>query len=82
MNDSRSRSTAAFTAISQIKPGMIEEATVNACKDAEQFAKDSHSKVDAIRRATRGSVEINDRDSNSPHRKIVRIVTTVDYFLD
>ena len=61
---------------------MIEEATVNAHKAAEQFAKDSHSKVGTIWRATQGSVEINDRDSNSPYRKIVRIVTTVDYFLD
>ena len=81
-SDYSGRAEFLFTAINQIKPGMIEEATVNARKAAEQFAKDSHSKVGTIRRATQGSVEINDRDSNSPHRKIVRIVTTVDYFLD
>jgi hypothetical protein len=53
----------------------------NARRAAEQFAKDSNSQVGTIRRATQGAVEINDRDSSSPHRKIIRIVTTVDYFL-
>ncbi len=48
----------------------------------KNLLKNSNSKVGTIRRATQGSVEVNDRDSNSPHRKIVRIVTTVDYFLD
>jgi hypothetical protein len=70
-----------FMGINAIKPAMIEEATVNARRAAEQFAKDSDSRVGTIRHATQGAVEINDRDSSSPHRKIVRIVTTVDYFL-
>lgn len=70
-----------FTGINDIKPGMIAEATVNARKAAEQFAKDSNSLVGPIRRATQGAIEVNDRDSSSPHRKIIRIVTTVDYFL-
>ena len=70
-----------FTGINHIKPDMIEEATVNARKAAEKFAADSNSKVGAIRRATQAPFEINDRDSSSPHRKIVRVVTTVDYFL-
>lgn len=77
-----SRAEFLFTGINEIKPGMIEEATVNARKVAEKFAKDSNSRVGNIRRATQGAVEVNDRDSSSPHRKLVRIVTTVDYFLD
>jgi hypothetical protein len=77
-----SRAEFLFTGINAIKPGMIEEATMNARKAAEQFAKDSRSKVGTIRRATQGGIEVNDRDSSSPHRKIVRIVTTVDYFLE
>lgn len=76
-----SRAEFIFMGINAIKPTMIEEATVNARRAAEQFAKDSNSQVGTIRRATQGAVEINDRDSSSPHRKIVRIVTTVDYFL-
>jgi uncharacterized protein len=76
-----SRAEFIFMGINAIKPAMIEEATVNARRAAEQFAKDSNSQVGTIRRATQGAVEINDRDSSSPHRKIVRIVTTVDYFL-
>ncbi len=76
-----SRAEFLFTGINQIKPDMIEEATVNARKAAEKFAADSNSKVGTIRRATQGPFEVNDRDSSSPHRKIVRVVTTVDYFL-
>jgi hypothetical protein len=71
-----------FVNINAIKPGMIEEATANARKAAEQFAKDSASRVGAIRRATQGAIQVNDRDSSSPHRKIVRVVTAVDYFVD
>src|SRR5438067_12613999 len=70
-----------FTGVNKIKPDLIEEATVNARKAAEKFAADSNSKVGVIRRSTQGSFEITDRDSSSPHRKIVSVVTTVDSFL-
>lgn len=78
----RSKVEFLFNGINAIKPAMIEEATRNARKAAEQFAKDSASRVGAIRHATQGAVQINDRDSSSPQRKIVRVVTTVDYFVD
>ena len=71
-----------FTEINQIKPDMIQEATANARASAEKFAQDSKTKVGAIRRATQGAVEIEDRDKASPEKKIIRVVTTVDFFVE
>ncbi|MFA6352106.1 MAG: SIMPL domain-containing protein, partial [Bacteroidales bacterium] len=70
-----------FTELNSIKPQMIEEATKNAREAAEKFAIDSDSKVGKIKRATQGMFSINDRDMNTPYRKIVRVVTTVEYYL-
>ena len=70
-----------FTGLNAIKPVMIEEATKNARKAAEKFAKDSGSTVGKIRNARQGLFTITNRDKNSPDRKKVRVVTTVEYFL-
>ena len=71
-----------FDAVNDIKPDMIKEATANARAAAEKFAQDSKSKVGRIRRATQGALEIEDRDAASPERKVLRVVTTVDFFLE
>jgi hypothetical protein len=71
-----------FTGLNDIKPAMIEEATKNARKAAEQFASDSGSKVGKIKSASQGLFTITDRDMNSPDRKNVRVVTTVEYYLN
>ena len=70
-----------FTGLNEIKPDMIQEANRNARKAAERFAADSNSPVGAVRHAIQGPFEINDVDSSSPDRKIVRVVTTVDFYL-
>jgi hypothetical protein len=70
-----------FTSLNDIKPAMIEEATKNAREAAEKFAQDSGSKVGKIRRATQGYFSISERDRNSPEKKVVRVVTTLEYFL-
>ena len=61
---------------------MIEQATKNAREAAEKFAKDSESKLGKIKSAQQGLFSIEDRDSNTPYIKEVRVVTTVDYYLD
>ena len=71
-----------FTSLNKIKPQMIEQATKNAREAAEKFAKDSESKLGKIKSAQQGLFSIEDRDSNTPYIKEVRVVTTVDYYLD
>ena len=73
--------TYSFTALNNIKPGMIEEATINARQAAEKFAKDSKSKLGKIKNATQGQFSVSDRDSNTPYIKNVRVVTNVVYYL-
>ena len=70
-----------YTQLNEIKPALIAEATANARKAAEQFAKDSGSTVAGIRTANQGTISIDDRDQTSPFIKNVRVVTTVEYFL-
>lgn len=70
-----------FTKLTEIKPGMIEEATKNAREAAEKFAQDSKSRLGKIKKASQGQFSIEDRDSNTPHIKKVRVVSTVEYYL-
>jgi len=81
VRDYNHRTEFLFTSLNKIKPGMIAEATRGARKAAEQFARDSGSKVGAIRRARQGFFTIRNRDASSPYYKKVRVVTTVEYFL-
>jgi hypothetical protein len=70
-----------FNALNDIKPEMIREATINAREAAETFAEDSGSKIGKIRNASQGFFSITDRDANSPDKKVVRVVTTMEYYL-
>ena len=85
-----------FTALNAIKPDMITEATRNARAAADRFAADSGSKVGSIRQANQGVFSILPADTGneagesegggfnaeSSLMKTVRVVTTIDYYLD
>lgn len=70
-----------FTGLNRIKPQMIAEATQNARSTAEKFASDSDSKLGKIMTASQGQFSIENRDSNTPWVKNVRVVTTIVYYL-
>jgi hypothetical protein len=83
-----------FTALNSIKPDMITEATRNARAAADRFASDSGSKVGAIRQANQGVFSILPADgggdggeggygtADTSMMKTVRVVTSVDYYLN
>jgi hypothetical protein len=77
-----------FTRLNDVKPQMIAQATQDARRGAEQFARDSGTAVGGIRTATQGYFSIGARDgdenssgSGSPFQK-VRVVTTIEFYLD
>jgi len=79
--------TFVFDGLNTLKPKMIAEATAEARKGSEQFARDSKSRIAGIRRANQGLFEIRARDEapgiseQSQISKTVRVVATVEYFL-
>jgi hypothetical protein len=70
-----------YEGLNAIKPQMIEEATKNAREAAEKFAKDSDSRIGKIKTANQGTFTIENRDSNTPYIKKIRVVTSVTYYL-
>jgi hypothetical protein len=76
-----------FDGINALKPSMIAEATQNARAAAEQFARDSGSRLGGIVRANQGVFEILPRDKapmlqqDRQIDKTVRVVATLDYAL-
>lgn len=79
--DYEARTQFLYTGLNDIKPAMIEEATRNAREVATRFAQDSESRLGKIKTANQGQFSIEDRDSNTPHIKKVRVVSTVQYYL-
>ena len=69
-----------YTSLNDLKPEMIEEATKNARQVADKFAEDAECDLGSIKYANQGQFSITE-DSNTPHIKQIRVVTTVDYFL-
>jgi uncharacterized protein len=84
-----------FTKLNDIKIDMLGKATKNARDAANQFARDANSKVGSIRTATQGYFSISAQDSiqegsgsnnncgdSDSIMKKIRVVTTIDYFLE
>ena len=80
-NDYDTRVEYLFTGLNDLKPDMIATATQNARSVAQKFAGDSDSRLGKIKSARQGQFSISDRDSNNPHIKKVRVVSTIEYYL-
>lgn len=77
-----------FTELNSIKPAMLKEATKNARQAADEFAINSGSKVGKIRSANQGVFsimpreDIPDQSEREQINKKVRVVSTVEYYLE
>lgn len=71
-----------YTDLNSIKPDMIADATKNAREAALKFAEDSDSKLGKIKTASQGQFSIEDRDQYTPYIKRIRVVSSIEYFLD
>jgi uncharacterized protein len=81
-DDYRYQTVYDFTKLNDLKPEMIENATKNARAAAEKFATDSNSKLGGIKHASQGLFTVESRDANTPFIKHVRVVTSVEYYLN
>jgi hypothetical protein len=70
-----------YSQLNQVKPEMIQEATTKAREVALKFAEDSNSQLGKIKQASQGQFSIEPRDTNNPHIKKIRVVSTVEYYL-
>ena len=68
-----------YNQLNEIKPTMIQEATKNARIAAEQFSRDSQTRLGKLRNASQGWFQVENRDVATPERKMVRVVVDVDY---
>ena len=77
-----------FTDLNAVKPAMLKEATRNARQAAEEFARNSDSRVGKIRSANQGVFsilpreEIPNQNETEQINKKIRVVSTVEYYLD
>ena len=76
------QTTYEYTDLNSIKPAMIADATKNARKAAIKFAEDSESNLGKIKTASQGQFSIENRDQYTPYIKNIRVVTSIDYYLE
>lgn len=76
------QTTYEYTDLNSVKPEMIAEATRNAREVAAKFAADSESRLGKIKTARQGQFTIEDRDQYTPYIKNIRVVTSIDYYLE
>ena len=84
-----------YTKLNEVKPIMLAEATRNAKKAGEEFARESDTRLGKMRKATQGLFSIVDRDASLSGQadggyysgsadiyKKIRVVISVDYSID
>ncbi len=84
-----------YTKLNEVKPTMLSEAIMNARQAAEQFTKDSKTKLGKLRKASQGYFTIVDREESLSQQseggymnssadvfKKIRVVISADYSID